>query len=57
MEIDEPSSMKRKFFVGTEQLSYRRDNLEINYPLEDGLGKFILFFFIFDFFIFYLFCF
>lgn len=41
MEIDEPTTaaMKRKFFVGTEQLSYRRDNLEIHYPLEDGLGS------------------
>eukprot|EP00339_Tiarina_fusa_P013742 CAMPEP_0117027354 /NCGR_PEP_ID=MMETSP0472-20121206/20002_1 /TAXON_ID=693140 ORGANISM="Tiarina fusus, Strain LIS" /NCGR_SAMPLE_ID=MMETSP0472 /ASSEMBLY_ACC=CAM_ASM_000603 /LENGTH=431 /DNA_ID=CAMNT_0004734575 /DNA_START=49 /DNA_END=1341 /DNA_ORIENTATION=- len=41
MDIDNAptQSAKRKFFVGTEQLSFRRDNLEINLPLEDGLVK------------------
>lgn len=38
MEIDQQAT-KRKFHVGTEALSWRRDHMEVSYPLEEGLVK------------------
>ena len=40
MDVDTPApAATRTFHTGTEQLSFRRDNFEIQYPLEDGLGR------------------
>ena len=54
MEVDSgvakklPVSSNKRKHVGTENLSLRRDHLEIHYPLDEGLGTFFsLLFFIY----------
>jgi len=38
MDVD-MQSKKKKFHVGTEELSYRRDHMEVHWALEEGLVK------------------